>query len=271
MLLVLFLFKETYTPSILAAKARHLKRTTGRDHLTEFQRSNPDLSSKLKTSLMRPFQMLITEPIIQLMSLLLAYNFGILYIVLSTFATLWMDKYGQSTGESGLNYIAQVIGYTLAAQIGGPLTDRIWRHLKEKNEGATVPEYRVPLMIPGAVLIPIGLLWYGWSAEARLPWIMPDVGVAIFGCGIILGSQAMQAYVMEAFIEYTASATAASQFLRNIFAFGFPIFAPKMYSTLGYGWGNTLLASLFLLLGIPAPFILWKSGALLRKKGRLQS
>jgi len=68
-------------------------------------------------------------------------------------------------------------------------------------------------MVPGAVLIPVGLLWYGWSAQTRLHWIMPDVGA---GCGIILSMQAMQAYMLGWYSRYTASASAVSQLLRSI-------------------------------------------------------
>ena len=71
----------------------------------------------------------------QVVGLLLAYNFGILYIVLSTFAALWTERYGQSLGDSGLHYIALAIGYTIAAQAGARITDRVWKHLKTRRRG----------------------------------------------------------------------------------------------------------------------------------------
>lgn len=231
---------------------------------------NQPLSRRLAMSLTRPCRLLLTQPILQLMSVYLAYNFGILYIVLSTFATLWTKRYGQSETISGVHYIALAIGYTIAAQGGARVTDRVWKYLKARAKGETQPEYRVPLMIPGAIIIPIGLFWYGWTAQARAFWILPDIGIAIFGCGIIVGTQAMQAYVMDAFSKHVASASAASQLLRSIFGFAFPLFAPKMYDSLGYGWGNSLLAFLFIAIGFPAPLILWKYGAKLRALGKPQ-
>jgi hypothetical protein len=161
-----------------------------------------------------------------------------------------------------------VVGYTVAAQGGARVTDKLWQHFKAKAGGQTAPEYRVPLMVPGTVLIPAGLLWYGWAAQAHQHWAVVDAGVAVFGCGIILSTQAMQQYIMESYREYVASAAAASQFLRSIFGFCFPLFAPALYARLDYGYGNTTLALVFLALGIPAPFILWYYGAKLRAKGR---
>jgi hypothetical protein len=51
-------------------------------------------------------------------------------------------------------------------------------------------------------------------------------------------------------------------------AFSFPLFGPNMYSSVGYGWGNTILAFLAFFIGVPAPFALWRFGAKLRAKAR---
>jgi MFS family permease len=268
MLSAYFIFPETYAGTILHRKAKKLRKDTGHNYYTEYEQDGQSLSQRLSVTLSRPVRLLATQPIIQLISIYLAYNFGVLYIVLSTFATLWIDRYGESVSVSGLHYIAIAIGYTIASQVGAPLTDKIWARLQARAGGDTAPEYRVPLMIPGAILIPVGLFWYGWTAEAKLLWIVPDIGIALFGCGIIIGTQAGQAYVMDSFRKYVASASAASQLLRSIAGFAFPIFAPRLYQSLGYGWGNSLLAFLFMMLGIPAPLVLWKFGAKLRAMGK---
>ncbi|KUJ15750.1 MFS multidrug transporter [Mollisia scopiformis] len=256
--------------TILHHKAKKLRKETGREYYTEWERENKSLSHLLAISLARPCRFLLTQPLIQLMSFFLAYNYGILYIVQSTFATLWITRYDQSVSVSGLHYLSIAIGCIVASVGGARVMDRVWKHLKARAEGETQPEYRVPLMLPGAIIIPIGLFWYGWSAQARSFWILPDIGIAIFSCGIIVSTQAMQAYVMESFIKHVASATAASQLLRSLAGFAFPLFAPKMYQSLGYGWGNSLLAFMFIGIGIPAPLVLWKYGAKLRAKGKPQ-
>ena len=265
-----FVLEETYEPILLARKAAKLRKETGKPYFTDTDRASQTLGVKLSRSLSRPLRLLLTQPILQVIALFLAYNFGMLYIVLSTFATLWIKRYGQSESQSGYHYVALVIGYTIAAQVGGKVMDRLWKYLKTRAEDTTAPEYRVPLMVPGAVLTPLGLLLYGWSADRHTHWIVPDVGIAIFGCGIILNTQAMQAYVTEAFRQYVASASAAAQFLRSIAGFSFPIFAPAMYISLGYGWGNSILALTFVLVGWPAPILLWRYGAKLRAMGKPQ-
>ncbi|KAI1653022.1 MFS general substrate transporter [Daldinia decipiens] len=270
-IIALFVFSETYEVILLNRRAAKLRKSTGNPYYTATQAASETLRSRLSVSLTRPLRLLITQPILQVVAIFLAYNFGMLYLVLSTFATLWIERYGQSETQSGLNYIALVIGYTIAAQAGGRVMDRLWAYLKSKAGNNTAPEYRAPLMIPGAILIPLGLLIYGWTAERHLPWIVPDLGIVILGCGIINNTQSMQAYVMDAYRQYVASASAASQFLRSIAGFAFPIFAPAMYQNLGYGWGNSVLALTFVVIGWPAPFLLWTYGAKLRAMGKPQN
>jgi MFS family permease len=261
-----FFFPETYHRLLLHRKAIGLQKETGRPYHAGNDVHSQPLGRKLVFSLARPCWMLATQPTIQIMAIFLAYNFGVLFLFLTSFATLWTEKYNQSVEISGAHYLALVIGYTVAAQCGARLTDWLWKHLTRKR-GQTAPEYRIPLMIPGLILILTGLFWYGWSAEAMAPWIVVDLGVAVFGRGMILSVHAMQQYVMESYKEYVASANAASQFLRSIFGFCFPIFAPALYDRLGYGWGNSTLAFIMIGFGVPAPFIIWKYGARLRDIG----
>lgn len=175
-LLFLFFLPETHCQTLLARKAKRLQRTTGEPHRLENESETPTLRAQLRLALVRPMRMLIYQPVLQLCSLVMALQFGLLYIVLSTFSTLWTDRYKQSVTAGGLHYLAIVTGYTIALVAGGWATDRIWAQLKAKNGGNVRPEYRVPMLIPGIILIPAGLLWYGWCAEKQLHWIMPDIG-----------------------------------------------------------------------------------------------
>lgn len=259
---------ESYAPVLLSRKAKLLSRDTGKNHQTKYDRTHPTFKKKLHASIIRPIQLFITRPIIPIIAIFMAYNFGVYCIALSTFADIWITRYDESTSISGLNYIAIALGSTLASQIGAPLTDRIYAYLKTKANGASAPEYRVPLMLPGAILMPLGLFWYGWSVQTHTTWLMPDIGIAIFSCGSISSNQAMVNYLVDEFDIYSASATAAAYILKNIAGFLFPIFAPQIYGRLGYGWGNSLLGFLFVGMGVPAPFLLWRYGSRLRAIGK---
>ena len=77
-------------------------------------------------------------------------------------------------------------------------------------------------MIPGALLVPVGFLWYGWSIQANLHWIMPNIGATIFASGIVIGMQCITAYIVDAYTLYAASAVAATTGLRSLGGFGKP-------------------------------------------------
>ncbi|PBP23564.1 major facilitator superfamily transporter [Diplocarpon rosae] len=262
-----FFLQETYPPVLLDRKKKAMMNETGNEALhTEFDRPDRTISTSLQISLLRPFKLLFTQIIVQVLALYMAYLYGITYLVLSTFPGLWENEYNESVGIGGLNYISLGVGFFIGTQVSAPCQDRIYRTLKKRNNGVGKPEFRVPLMLPGALLVPIGLFWYGWSAQVHTHWIMPNIGAAIFSAGTIVGFQCIQTYIVDAYTRYAASAIGAATVLRSLAGFGFPLFAPYMYSALDFGWGNSLLAFIGIALGWPAPILLWKYGENLRKK-----
>lgn len=129
-----------------------------------------------------------------------------------------------------------------------------------------LPEYRLPLVLPFSLLIPVGLFIYGWSAERQVHWVVPNLGTCIFAIGLIVCFNCAQAYVVDTYTTYAASATGAAAFVRTMAGFSFPLFAPKMYDVLGVGWGNSLLGFISLGLGVVAPLLLWRFGGWLRSR-----
>src|SRR6266436_207231 len=53
-------------------------------------------------------------------------------------------------------------------------------------------------------------------------------------------------------IHFMITPLATASFLRSLACFGFPLFAPTIYSTLDYGKGDTILAFAAIALGCPA-------------------
>jgi MFS family permease len=257
LLLGLTIIRETYTPVLLRHKAAREGRV------------NAHVGKRLhtRTDLLRPLNILIHRPIIWLISLVSTLSFGVYCLMLASYATLWIDKYHQTEIISSLHYISIALGSTVAGQIGSRVLDRIYRRLSRRNSNDGIPEYRIPYLIPGMILMPVGLFWYGWSAERELVWAMVDAGTVIFTLGSFVASQAIMAYQLDEFGEFSASANAASRVVAYVLAFVFPIFAPVMYEKLGYGWGNSILAFGLILLGTPVCWILWVWGARLRALG----
>ncbi|RDW59035.1 hypothetical protein BP5796_11959 [Coleophoma crateriformis] len=267
-----FLLQETYPPVLLDHKKKSLIKETGNLELyTEFDHPNRTIWKTLRISLTRPFILLGTQAIMQVLAVYVAYLFGLMYLVLSTFPKLWETRYNEPVGIAGLNYISLGLGFFLGTQICAPLQDRIFRVLKTRNNGVGKPEFRVPLMVPASFMVPIGLFWYGWAAQAHTHWIVPNIGTTISAAGIYLGFLCIQTYLVDSYPRYAASAIGAATVLRSLAGFGLPLFAPYMYKALDYGWGNTLLGFVAIALGWPAPVLLWKYGESLRNRSSFAS
>ncbi|KAI1082942.1 putative florfenicol exporter [Whalleya microplaca] len=265
------LIKESYTPVLLRRKAARQSQQPIDPAMSPSKWLFwHDVLRRLAVNLQRPILLLIQRPIVQVISLFLALNFGIYTLVLSTYATLWIDQYGQDAFQSSLHYLSISVGCTVSAQVGGRIMDWIYGHLRDrpKNKGEGMPEFRVPYMGFGVLLVPVGLLWYGWSAQDLHPWIAVDIGAAVFTSGSFLLGQALLAYTLDEFGVHGASANASTRLLSNVLGFAFPIFAPQLYQKLGYGWGNSLLALIFVVFGFPVPLCLWIWGAKLRAVGK---
>lgn len=125
------------------------------------------------------------------------------------------------------------------------------------------PEYRLPLCFVGMLILPTGLLTFGWSAANQTHWIVPLIASFLVGCATILCFQTILVYLVDAFVPYSASATACAVLIRSILAAAFPLCAEYMFEDLGYGWSCTLLAAIGLL-GLPVPLILFRYGEPLR-------
>lgn len=127
------------------------------------------------------------------------------------------------------------------------------------------PEYRLPLCFIGMLILPVGLLLFGWSAESQTHWMVPLVGSFFVGYATILCFQTILVYLVDAFVPYSASATACAVLIRSILAAAFPLCAEYLFEDLGYGWSCTLLAGIGLI-GLPVPLVLYRYGEGLRTR-----
>lgn len=271
MILVCFpTFHETYAPVILARRARKLRKLTGdsryyaQHERTESQKS---LITRVGAAVSRPFRLLAFHPIIQIVGTVSAFQYGVLYIVLSSFSDLWTKQYGHSVQISGLHYISCALGELAGSQLGGPLMDYLYRRIQSGDpDPVPRPESRIILTFLGSALVPIGLLIYGWTAQFHVHWLAVDIGTFVYMFGGQIAGMPLQAYIIDTYTDHTSSAMAASQFLRSLTAFLFPLFVPTMYEALGYGWGNSTIALAALVILLPAPLILMKWGKWLRSR-----
>lgn len=257
--------RETYKPVLeRRANRRSQRQLRGKgDSLTmaEFKEELEVVKARLGTDLARPFRMLATHPVVQLIALYNAVTYGIQSLLIASLQNLWTDRYKQSSILASLNYITLAVGCVCGAQAARPLNKWVYEKLKARDpEGQGCPEFRIPMIVVGSILVPCSLLWYGWWADALAFPLVPDLGTFVFAAGTVIILNCTSLYLVDAYKQHSASATGAVNILRALSGFAFPLFSDKLYDSLGYGWGNTVLAGLSISLGWPLPLLLWKYG-----------
>lgn len=200
---------------------------------------------------------------------IVAIVYGYLYLLFTTITSLFEQQYGFSQGSAGLAFLGIGIGMLLGLVIFGATSDRIVTVLANKHGGERKPEFRLPILMMGATIVPIGLLWYGWSAQYKLHYVMPIIGTGWVGMGLLATFMPIGTYLVDAFTIYAASAMAANTVLRSLVGAFLPLAGPDMYKALGMGWGNSLLA--FIAIAIwPVSLGFYKYGERIRTSKRFK-
>ncbi|EAW18808.1 MFS transporter [Aspergillus fischeri NRRL 181] len=243
LLLVVFL-EETYQPVILARKADRLRRETGNWSLhAKHDELRLDPRSILTEYLALPLKMLVFDPIVTCMCVFASFVYGLLYLFLTAYPIIFQKIHSMNPGVGGLPYLGVIVGQLLGAVGIAATQPWILRKLKQTG-GVMMPEWRLPVAIPGAVAFSAGLFWLGWSGyKQSIHWIVPTLSGLLTGFGLLTMFLPSLAYLVEARPQKAASAVAAHTFLRSVAGGVFPLFATYMFDGLGVEWACTLLGS----------------------------
>ncbi|KAI8650745.1 MFS domain-containing protein [Fusarium keratoplasticum] len=262
----LLTLRETYPPVVLRWKAKRLRKLAG---LPEVQLNNEPSQSPVQfffMNIIRPLKMLALSPLIQGLSLLAAVAYGVLYLLFTTLTEVFETRYGIVTNV-GLVYFGLGVGQIAGVAVFGTASDTIVKRMAKGGE--MKPEYRLPPMIPGTAMIPLGLIIYGWTAQYYVHWFVPLLGTFFVGVGVITVFIPVASYLVDAYPAHAASATAATTVFRSMGGALLPLAGPKMYQKLDQGWGNTLLAGIALGV-VPMIWLTMKYGERLRTHPKYQ-
>jgi len=165
--------------------------------------------------------MLFTELFVSLISLYASFLFGLLFFFFLAYPLTFGPIYGFGLGSRGLAFIGIGLG-TLTGNIGFIILFR-WFH-KTKAFSDVMKAFLGPAMI-GAVMLPISLFWFGWTARRGVHWIVPIIAGFPFGYSMMLLFAGTSVYLSSTYRQYAASAFAVNSWMRYTFAAVFPLFA----------------------------------------------
>ncbi|GES64487.1 MFS multidrug transporter [Aspergillus terreus] len=264
----LLFVRESYPPVILVEKAADLRRRTRNWGIHAKQEEiEVDFAELVRKNFGRPLRMLVAEPILLLLSLYMAFLYGLLYLFMTAYPIVFHRIHRFSNGVAGLAYFGLIVGELLAGLFILALHPAYNRKLAA-NHGVPVPEWRLPPAILGGVAFAAGLFWFGWSGYSPdIHWAVPAVSGLLTGFGLLCIFLQCLNYIVDAYLLFAASALAANSILRSTAGAGFPLFATYMFDALGVNWTGTLLGCIAAVLA-PIPLLFYLYGAKIREKSK---
>lgn len=227
-MLFILLARETFHPVI---KRRRLRKIG--------QECTPNVPPSLKpndsiaTVALRPFQMLLFEPIVTFISLYVACGFATLFSFFAAVPLVFQGIYGFGIEESGLVFLSVVVG-CVCGTVTVVLCDiLLYRRQAANLRGQQVPpELRLYPSLIGSVALPVSLFWFGWTSRADISWASPLIAVMLFAWGNLCVFISTAQYIVDTYNGLTvASAMSANSLARYGLAAAFPLFTiPSEYA-----------------------------------------
>ncbi|KAJ4292074.1 hypothetical protein N0V90_009973 [Kalmusia sp. IMI 367209] len=267
-LLALFFAPETSAPYILQKRAASLRKDSGNDQYhAKADVQKLTLERVMTVYLIRPFAMIMQEPILALVTAYMSFLYGIVYLLFEAYPVAYYEKRGWSVGVSQLPFTAFIVGIILGAGIIAYSTATNFTRAFNKH-GKSIPEERLPPMIVGAICLPIGLFWFGWTSNPNITWVPSVLATALIGIGCMVPFWQGMSYLIDCYGFYANSAIAVNTFIRSFFGAFFPLFTHIMYTNLGVAWASSLLAFICIAF-LPVPVLFYIYGARIRQKEQM--
>lgn len=270
--IVLFFFlPETNAATILHRRAFRLRRLTGNQLIKSpfevSQELEPQSAKEIITeTFWRPVYIAFFEPMVFFLNLYCAFIYIIINSWFEAFPIVFNDLYHFDLIESGLTYLAVLIGPTVGGILYLYMVGRIL-----KTESPAIERFLIPAMV-GSFFLPAGLFIFAWGASTESHWIAPVIGAFIFCIGAINIFQSIFAYLGRGYFRFLASVYAGNCLMRSWMAAVFPVFVTPMFTNLGsekfpVGAGGSILAAVSVLM-IPIPFVFYRYGVKLRGRSK---
>lgn len=261
--------------------------------VTKEDEQRGSLASMVTTSLVRPFHLLFTEPIVFFFSLWVSFAWAILYLTFGSIPLVFQRQYNFTLEQSGYVFLAMIVSSIPATAIGlyqqSILQHRAWRRKTEEassesdsSDNSDVGSSRfwtfVRRKFPAeshesrlygtcftSVLLPLGLYLFGFSAQPDVHWIVPTIAIGFASMGIYYIYLATFNYLADIYQSYASSALAAQSFCRNVLGGVFPLVTAALFNNLGEDVAGGLLGAIATVLTV-VPWVLVLYGERIRAR-----
>lgn len=243
--------------------------------------SRASLASMITTSCMRPFYMLVTEPVVFSFSLWAAFAWGVLYLGFAVVPYLHLGDFGAMCRT----YIAMMAGAIIATitsisqekllkhpkWTGAASTDSRFWALMRRRFPVDAPESRLYFSCITALLLPAGLFGAFLVPQTSSPddrGTSLAIGIGFATWGIYAIYLASFNYFADTYHVYASSALAANSFCRNTLGGSFPVITGLMFDGMGIKPAGGMLGAIAMVLSV-IPWVLVFRGPSIRARSKM--
>jgi DHA1 family multidrug resistance protein-like MFS transporter len=269
LILMFFFLPETSSATILLRRAGRLRKIYNNERFmaqSEIDQRNMKISDVAVDALIKPLEITIKDPAVLFVQIYTAIIYGIYYSFFEVFPLVYPVDYNMNLGQIGLVFLCIMVSCIIGIAIYFSYL-YFWMNPRIERFGFPPQESRLIPALPAAIGPTIGLFLFAWTARASIHWIVPTIGITIYGATVFIVMQCLFVYIPLSYPMYAASLFAANDFFRSALACGSVLFAHPLFGNLGVARGTSLLGGLSVI-GIIGIWLLYYYGARLRSMSK---
>lgn len=252
---------ETYNREILRTRIRYNKS----DIKLACAQSGVTFPEMAHITFFTPLKMLVTEPLVIIISLYLGLNFAVVFQWFISVPAALGAAYGFNVKQAGLAFFSAFGGVVLAV-VSSCLIEAL-SSKKGNNSMGFIENRLIPAMF-GSVLAAASLFWVGFTADPKIHYLAPIFGTAVYVWGNSMVLISFISYLFDAYPPAgTLSALTAAACFRLVCAGIVPIFILDMITDLNGKWTFSIFGIISAVMAL-FPFILYKFGPTWRMKSK---
>ncbi|KAJ9605677.1 hypothetical protein H2200_009526 [Cladophialophora chaetospira] len=220
--------QEMQKPATFATETEHLETqrasstaTPKKTYLQQLKLYSGTPNEGIFGIIIRPFFMIAYPAVIWA---IISYSISLACVVtvnsLNAFV-LQAPPYNLSPGINGLVNIPALLGTLSGAFTGGYLTDVYSTWDARRHGGVFSPESRLPLLVIPGLLVPTGMLMFGFGATRHLHWAVLFVANGFINVGVTAVASIGMIYVSDSYFPVAHEALLLINGLKNVVAFGY--------------------------------------------------
>ncbi|KAI2680849.1 hypothetical protein CBS147355_3829 [Penicillium roqueforti] len=256
---------ETSSATILLRRAGRLRKIHNNSRFmsqSELNQRNMHISDIAIDALIKPLEITIKDPAVLFVQIYTAIIYGIYYSFFEVFPLVYPADYNMNLGQIGLVFLCIMVSCIIGIAAYASYI-HFWMHRRIRRSGFPVNEALLIPALPASFGPLIGLFLFAWTARASIHWIVPTIGITIYGATVFVVMQCIFMYIPLTYPRYAASLFAANDFFRSALACGSVLFAHPLFGNLGVARGVSLLGGLSVI-GIIGIWLLYFYGSRLR-------